>query len=29
MLKEFQRAQEPDVVTMADLERERGDYMKR
>lgn len=29
MLKEFQRAYEPDVVTMADIERNRGDYMYR
>ena len=29
MLKEFKRAYEPDIVTMADMERERGDYMFR
>jgi len=29
MLKEFRSAYEPDVVTMKDLERERGDYMRR
>ena len=29
MVKEFERAYIPDVVTMADLERERGDYMYR
>lgn len=29
MLKELKRAYEPDIVTMAGLERERGDYMKR
>ena len=29
MLKEFKRAYEPDIVTMADMERECGDYMFR
>ena len=29
MLREFRDAYVPDVVTMNDLERERGDYMRR
>ena len=29
MIKEFQKTQEADVVSMKDLERERGDYMRR
>ena len=29
MLKEFKLAYVPDIVTMAGLEKERGDYMKR
>ena len=29
MLREFRDAYVPDVVTMHDLERERGDYMRR
>ena len=29
MVREFKRAYEPDIVTMADMERERGDYMFR
>lgn len=29
MLKEFKYAFVPDIVTMNDLERTRGDYMKR
>ena len=29
MIKEFRKSLEPDVVTMDDLEEEKGDYMKR
>ena len=29
MLKEFRRSLEPDIVTMDELQREKGDYMKR
>lgn len=29
MMKEFERCFDPDIVNMEDLERERGDYMKR